>query len=160
MIKTDRLTIYPLNWQDLKLLIDNTREFEKKYNCKYDATPLTGIYFSILRNQIEITKKEEFFEFNTFWLVIHNDIVIGAACFKGIKDDSVEIGYGLGEKYTGQGFMTETVKAMCEFAFKKVNNIIAFCDKDNAKSINLLKRVGFEFIEEQEELLFKLKKES
>lgn len=158
MINTDRLTLYPLNHKELKLLTNNLSEFEHKFNWKYAATPIEGIYLSILRNQIDRTKNEEFFEFNTFWLVIYNNVIIGATCFKGIKDNSVEIGYGLGEKYEGQGFMTEAVKALCHFAFSKVENIIAFCDKDNIKSIKLLERVGFKFIEEQEELLYEFKK--
>lgn len=58
---------------------------------------------------------------------------------------SVETGYWIRKKYTGQGFITEATNAITQYAFKqlKVNRIALTCDPDNIKSKNIAERLHF-----------------
>lgn len=68
------------------------------------------------------TASTETHEWFTYWLIIHKatNIGIGLVGFKGVPDasGSVEIGYGLNEKYRGNGYMSEAVKALVQWAFQ------------------------------------------
>lgn len=49
--------------------------------------------------------------------------------------------------------MTETVKALCDFAFSRgVSEVIAETERDNIASQNVLKRCGFEIYKQGETL--------
>ena len=55
------------------------------------------------------------------------------------------LGYSLGVKYTGKGYMTEAVNLMLRFAFKdlKLHRVEANVQPENLPSIAVLKRCGF-----------------
>jgi len=55
------------------------------------------------------------------------------------------LGYSLGVNYTGQGYMTEAVALVLQFAFKdlKLHRIEANVQPENKASIAVLKRCGF-----------------
>ena len=61
------------------------------------------------------------------------------------ENGEVEIGYGLGKEFEHNGYMTETVKALSNWALEqsKVKNIIAETDINGYASQNILKRCGF-----------------
>ncbi|MDR1437065.1 MAG: GNAT family N-acetyltransferase [Candidatus Symbiothrix sp.] len=71
---------------------------------------------------------------------------MGRACFKGEPDENhqVEIGYGTDEKFRNRGYMTEAVKAMCEWAFSQpgVEAVIAETAPDNQASHRVLEKCG------------------
>lgn len=56
-----------------------------------------------------------------------------------------EIGYWLDTRYSGQGYMTEAVKGISDFAFNelKAKRVEIRCDTLNAKSIAIPNRLGF-----------------
>ena len=55
------------------------------------------------------------------------------------------LGYSLGVKYTGQGYMTEAVELILRFAFNdlKLHRVEANVQPENTPSIAVLKRAGF-----------------
>ena len=57
-----------------------------------------------------------------------------------------QIGYWIGERFAGQGYMSEAVGLVCEFAFARsgLHRLEAACIPDNGRSIRLLERNGFE----------------
>ena len=57
-----------------------------------------------------------------------------------------EIGYDLEPTCWGQGIMTETLRAVFEYGFKKMglNRIQAIIDSKNVKSMKLIDRLGFQ----------------
>jgi RimJ/RimL family protein N-acetyltransferase len=57
-----------------------------------------------------------------------------------------EVGYWLTEDAVGFGFATEAVAAVCIKAFElaQVQRIQGMCDFDNASSVKLLERLGFQ----------------
>ena len=83
------------------------------------------------------------------FFLIHKDdrVVVGSADFKDIPNENgeVEIGYGLGKEFERNGYMTEAVKAMCEWALKQngVTSVIAETDLEGLASQKILERCGF-----------------
>lgn len=59
---------------------------------------------------------------------------------------SFSMGYWLRTSATGQGFMTEAVQLVTNFAFEtfKARRVAIFCDEQNTASASVAKRVGFE----------------
>lgn len=149
-LETKRLQIIALTANQLDMLINNIIELEKNINCKYDAEPIEGEFKQILQMQLEATKQDESnYMWHSFWIIIRkaDRKAIGLIDFKDIpnKENQVEIGYGLGKQYEKQGYMTETVEKLCDWALKKdnVKHIIAETELDGYASQNVLKRCGF-----------------
>ena len=76
--------------------------------------------------------------------------LIGNAGFKGKPgaDGTVEIGYSILEPYQRNGYATEAVRSLIEWAFSvgDVNCIIAETLPDLLASIRVLEKNGFRFI--------------
>jgi RimJ/RimL family protein N-acetyltransferase len=57
----------------------------------------------------------------TYWLIVVKEASVGAGFigFKGLPnaEGETEIGYGLAPEYQGKGYMTEAVRALCDWAF-------------------------------------------
>lgn len=70
--------------------------------------------------------------------------VIGCIALREV-DLEYEIAYWLGKKYRGQGIMTEALKLLLDFAFKKLKLHRVWCDvfSDNLASQKLLKKMEF-----------------
>ena len=60
-----------------------------------------------------------------------------------------ELGYRLIPRYWGKGYGTESAKAWLKIAFDKFNasEVIAMTDIQHSASINILKKIGFQYIE-------------
>ena len=56
-----------------------------------------------------------------------------------------EIGYWCRTKFVGQGYITEAVNGITDFAFKhlKANRVAIYCDANNMRSASVAKRCGF-----------------
>jgi len=74
------------------------------------------------------------------------------------ENGEVEIGYGLGKEFEHNGYMTEAVKAMCEWALKQncVINVIAETELEGLASQKILERCGFKKDKEGETLWWSL----
>ncbi len=71
---------------------------------------------------------------------------IGDVGFKGpAQNGMVEIGYGINEQYQGQGYATEGVKAVCDWALRQndVQAVEAETEPNNKASQNVLNKLGF-----------------
>jgi RimJ/RimL family protein N-acetyltransferase len=93
----------------------------------------------------------------TYWLIVVRKFHFGAGLvgFKGSPDQhgEVEIGYGIDPDYQGQGYMTEAVTTMMDWAFqdKACNSIVAIdVQKPNIASRRVLEKVGMTVYEESE----------
>lgn len=149
-INTDRLDLIPLKAEHLRLLIENLSSFETQFNCKYQAEPLKDFFLEIIRSQLLITEKDpENYVWHSFWLMLRKSdrVVVGLIDFKDVPNEQgeVEIGYGLGKLFEHNGYMTETVKAICNWAKKQngVSHVIAETDIDGYASQRILQRCGF-----------------
>ena len=163
MIETDRLYLVPLTAQQLRLWVEDIPVLEKELNCHYCAEPMADIFLDIVKGQLDITKKDAAnYLYHTFWFLIRKTdrVVVGSADFKDIPEENkeVEIGYGLGKEFEHNGYMTEAVKAMCDWAITQDNicHIIAETDIDSPRSQSILKRCGFSKYKQDETVWWRL----
>ena len=79
--------------------------------------------------------------------IVKDEAVIGGIGLMNIKDHKLELGYWLNEKYWGKGIMTNVVKLMVEYGFKKfkVRRIYAGALTPNVGSRRVLEKAGFTF---------------
>ncbi len=72
----------------------------------------------------------------------------------------VEIGYTTEEAYRGQGYMTEAVAALCDYALLRddVYGIIAGVMDDNPASSRVLEKCGFQLTDHSETLHLQVRK--
>lgn len=163
-IQTERLELIPLTPHQLKLWIENIPMLEDELDCSYKAEPMEGFFLDVVKGQLKATEKDiENYLWHSFWFLIckSDRVVVGSADFKDIPNEKgeVEIGYGLGKAYESNGYMTEAVKAMCEWALKQksVSTIIAETDLDGFSSQRILERCGFKKDKQAETLWWKLR---
>lgn len=71
---------------------------------------------------------------------------LGYVQFVPMDDGNWEIGYHIAEKYTGNGYATEAVRAFLPYMARKysVTEIHGICLAENVASICVLKKCGFE----------------
>ncbi len=96
-----------------------------------------------LQERIENFKQEKSFEF----YLKHEDKIIGSVGFVEIdkKNQKGEIGYWIDSKYSGKGYVTQSVQTCIEYGFTKLmlNKIIIRCADNNISSAAVAHRLGF-----------------
>lgn len=149
-IETERLIIIALTPRQLELWVHNISKLETELKCSYQAEPMEGIFKEIVSGQVKKAREDSSnYMWHSFWFIIRKSdhIIVGSADFKDIPDENgeVEIGYGLGKDFEHNGYMTETVQAMCSWAMKQkgVKHIIAETELNGLASQRILKRNGF-----------------
>ena len=162
-IQTERLELIPLTPQQLRLWIEDITRLELELNGIYQAEPMEGFFLNIVKGQLKITEMDpENYLWNTFWLMIRKTdrVVVGSADFKYLPDEReyTEIGYGLGKQFEHNGYMTEAVDAMCQWALEQdgVSHIIAETESDNLASQRILERCGFKQYKKADTIWWKL----
>ncbi len=150
IIETERLSIIPLKIDELELFLNDMEKFEERFQVKYEGEVIEGFLRKIQECQLLKMKSDSGnYIWHTFWLINRklDNIIVGSISFKDIPNinNEVEIGYGLGENHRHNGYMTETVKGICDWALSKesINTIIAETEKENIASQNLLIKNGF-----------------
>jgi RimJ/RimL family protein N-acetyltransferase len=157
LIETERLCLIPLTAGQLRLWLEDVQTLENELNCTYRAEPLEGLFKNIVSGQLDKTGNDaDNYLFHSFWFIIRKTdrVVVGSCDFKDVPNENgeVEIGYGLGKEYEGAGYMTEAIKAFCEWAMarKEISQVVAETETNNPKSENVLKRAGFTLYEQND----------
>lgn len=125
-----------------RLIKTNTQFLRKWLGFAWKKNTFDKSYQKCCKSS-QLWKKLKEADYNIF---LKNGELIGQINMKNIdyKTASSEIGYYMGEKYTGKGYMTEAVFALESEFFKRGINRIQICvDKDNTASINVAKRCGY-----------------
>ena len=134
-LKTHRLRIVPLSTEKLEALLKEPQADE------HMATALREMY-----NGCAANPKACFWYTNWQIYLLSDDTLIGSLCFKGSPiNGSVEIGYGIDEKYRNQGYAAEAVRSISDWAFTnpEVYFVLAETDWYNLASIRVLEKTGF-----------------
>ena len=75
------------------------------------------------------------------------DSIIGTCTLASLnlKNRRAELGYALAQSYWGQGYITEMLRVLLQFAFSEMqlHRLTADTDPNNQPSIRLLERLGF-----------------
>ena len=133
MIETERLIIFPSSREQLESYIASEQDQEMK-----------KAYTEMLEGCIEHPDQWDWY---AMWMIeLKNGTHIGDLCFKGLDAGGTpEIGYGILEKYQGQGYASEAVKAACAWAFQNpaVKAVEAETEPGNKASQRVLEKCGF-----------------
>jgi RimJ/RimL family protein N-acetyltransferase len=145
-----RLTIYPLSLRHLGLLLKGMRFLEEALRLAPSGCDLGKDVHEAMEALYENACKHpaEYLWF-TNWQLIERarNTAIGSVCFMGAPNEQgeVEIGYALNLDFRGQGYMSEAVCAVTDWALRQrgVSAVLAKTDKENIKSAGVLVRAGF-----------------
>lgn len=141
---SERLLLNQFQEKDTKDFFKNVTsqpETTKYLSWEYHRTP------TITNDMIK--KSMEFYSHKNYYnwcirLKEENYVVIGAIELSFVDDKTLSVGYCLSPKYWHNGYMTEALKLVIQYA-KELNcrNIVAECCIENEASIKILKNVGF-----------------
>ena len=133
MIETNRLKIYAASKEQMEAFI-----------AIQNVSVLKEAFTEMLNGCLA---RPDQWEWYAIWMIeLKDGTHIGELCFKGLDSNGIaEIGYGISEKYQNNGYATEAVKAVLEWAFNHpdVTAIEAETDSENAASKRVLEKCGF-----------------
>ena len=148
-INTPRLQLIPLTMEQLARLIEDTDRLEEELNLPIShemlADPVpraVGIKLGKMRE----TNPDEH-HWLTYWLIVIKEEQIGAglAGYKSLPNDKghVEIGYGIDPAFQSNGYMTEAVRALIDWAFEQPGcKAVTATTVTNPASNRVLEKVG------------------
>lgn len=156
-IETERLVLFPYTRENLALFNADLAAFEREYDVKYRGEELDHLLTAYLKKlEDEIAEDPEHYLFFTEFLIVlkESDQIIGSIDFKYVPRDGVtEIGYGLNPNFEGRGYMSEALRAFLDLGRSLgIKKVLADTLPDNIRSQNVLKRCGFRFLREEENL--------
>jgi RimJ/RimL family protein N-acetyltransferase len=152
ILETERLKIMPLNYEQAEMFTHLDSRLEDSLELERAERELT-LHF---RNAVKkytlswIKEDPENYLFSTIWVIVEKESnsIAGDIGFKRKADSNgyIELGYSTQPRFRVQGFMTEAIGAMVEWAFThpEVKAVIAETHKENIPSIKALKKNGFE----------------
>lgn len=162
-IATERLELLPLTPLQLGMWVENLTALAEDLHVTYEAEPMKGFFPQVVRGQQRSAEADpENYLWYTFWFLIRkcDRTVIGSVVFKTVPNQNgeVELGYGLGNAFEHEGYMTEAVKALCDWALKQdaVKAVVAETDLTGVASQRLLERCGFEKTDQGETIWWRL----
>jgi len=151
-IETERLLLRCIDHSDREFIFE---EFQNDFINQYlfDAEPMTDIREA--DSLIDFFNMKESRNQNR-WVLINklDNTRMGTCGFHHWErgKNKVEIGFELMRQYNGQGYVTEAVEAIIEFAriVMKADTIVAFVYVDNSKCKKLLEKFGFTIVGKEE----------
>jgi ribosomal-protein-alanine N-acetyltransferase len=132
--------------EDEPLTIDDVRD-EIQFDLSLAKQPL-GQWFG--RPSIFLKSENRYIGFCPFMprLCTPEELSLYGRMGSGHSDNPIEaeIGWALSMRYRGKGYATEAAKALVEYGFTelKLRRIVAFTERDNVASINVMKRIGMQ----------------
>src|SRR5258707_116829 len=99
-----------------------------------------------LKRYVEDLRSDQAYPF--FLLRKSDNAIVGGLTLANIRRGVAQagsLGYWMGERYAGHGYMTAAVRALIPFAFRslRLHRLEAACIPTNVASIRLLERTGF-----------------
>jgi [ribosomal protein S5]-alanine N-acetyltransferase len=150
IIETGRLLLMALDREHLALCLTDLPRLEADYDLKIAK----DVFSDETRQAIGIKTTRmllvdtELHPWYTYFLIMRKEDrrVMGVCGFKGAPTalGSVELGYSIHPDFRNQGYMTEAVVALVDWAFKhdECSRIIAETLKDNLPSQRVLQKAG------------------
>jgi len=161
MVETSRLTIIPLNYEQLELYMQSEGKLEKEFRLTITgrtvAPDIKERVLDLILPKVKAAIADEYL-FYTFWIVIEktSKIIVAELGFKGEpnKKEEIEIGYGTMHEQRRKGYMTEAIGGMIDWAKQRatIKYILAETDENNLASIKVLKKNKFRFFDRREKM--------
>lgn len=135
--------IRPDEAKALYALVNANRAYLREWLDWVDAQTGPEVSKGNIQGRIERAEAGEALDLGVY----EGDKLIGSMGFISIKKKSrrAEIGYWLAEDYEGKGIMTDCVRALVSYGFKKLqlHRIEIHCSTNNQKSFAIPERLGF-----------------
>ena len=153
ILSTPRLTLINCDEAILRKILEGDSALAAYLNItvteKWNEFGTPSFQFSLDRLKEDATSVQWW----TYLIILKTEnLLVGDGGYKGPPDDHgvVEIGYEIGESFRKNGYAREATKALIDHAFSKpgVKGIRAHTLAEENASNKLLRREGFEFIEE------------
>lgn len=154
--ESSRLLLSPLRFQELNELITNNEISNEKFdftNLELSSTQRRAINIKMDKMRKVNIENHDWY---TYWIIINkcNLNVMGLVGFKGLNEQGeAEVGYGISKKFEGNGYMTEAVGVLVNWAFENDKcNVITATNvlSTNLGSQRVLTKNGFKKIDESE----------
>ncbi len=162
-ITTRRLRLLALTAGQLRLYLVEPGQLERELSLKPSLAPADAPRRRAIRLKLPAASRasEASWLWRTYWLIVAGDAGVGLAGFKGPPDDAgrVEIGYGIEDGHRRQGYATEAVGALVDWALAKpaCRAVTARTHPANEASIAVLRKVGFQLSgADERELLWQI----
>lgn len=151
MIETTRLHIQPLSYAQLLKYIQNDQSLERELQLNDSTRSISPELKEALEQTIlpNVARPGHDYLYSTLWTIIDRatNQMVADLCFVGEPDamGQIEIGFGTYEQHQGQGYMSEAVGGMVEWAKVQpaVKCIYAETAEDNFASMSVLQKNGF-----------------
>ena len=142
----------PADWRNWRNLREQSRDFLTPWEPTWPDNAMTYSYFcGLLRRQWRDWRQAKAYAFQIFLNGTDGKAgaLVGGITLNDIQRNIAQkgtLGYWMGETYAGQGYMTEAVQLVCDFAFQtlRLHRVEASCLPHNERSKALLRRLGFE----------------
>ncbi|BFG70985.1 GNAT family N-acetyltransferase [Sediminibacterium sp. KACHI17] len=151
MLETNRLVIKPLTLDQLIKYIRCDGSLEEELNLNPTSRTISEELKEALEQTIvpNVADTSKNYLYSTLWTAISkkDNKMIGDLCIVGEPNEKgeIEIGYGTYDEFQGNGYMTEMVSAIIEWAKMQnaVKSITASTNKENEASFKVLLRNNF-----------------
>lgn len=150
-IETDRVLIRaPLveDYESWSTVRRASQSFLKPWEPTWPTDDLTKAAF---RRRLRRYRRDQLADQSyAFFMISHTTgEVVGGLTFSNVRrgvTQAATLGYWMGERFAGRGYMSEAVRAMLPFAFNTLmlHRVEAACLPSNEASIRLLEKVGFQ----------------
>jgi [ribosomal protein S5]-alanine N-acetyltransferase len=161
-LQTERLLLYPMNMEHLRLALNQPVELGKNLSITVSED-----VFSEESRQAMMIKLARMAHIDsnlhpwyTYFLIVlaENRCAVGVCGFKGAPTlaGAAEVGYAMHPGYRNKGYMTETVRALVEWAFTQDNchRVTAETLRDNFASQRVLQKAGMTLERGTENMLY------
>jgi ribosomal-protein-alanine N-acetyltransferase len=154
-IDTPRLRLLALPLAQLRLCLDDLPALEAELGMSISQGVFSLRVQRAIGMKIDKMQKAEpaRHDWFTYWLIVvkRENLGAGLAGFKGYPDAAgkSEIGYGLDPAYQGQGYMSEAVRALVDWALQHPDcKAVTATGVTNPVSRRLLEKLGARLVEE------------
>lgn len=145
-ITTDRLSLRAISHNDLDAIYEIFSNPEVMRYWSTPPLPHKQAASDLITEILESFERRQSLKWG-ITLPSANVIVGTATLFQpDFGNHRVELGYALGRKYWGQGYMGEALEAVLDYAFfeLEMHRIEADVDPRNTSSVRMLERLGFQ----------------
>jgi RimJ/RimL family protein N-acetyltransferase len=160
-LHTPRLHLLALTLHQLELCLDDLPALEAELGFLIAREIIDGNLIRALGMKIVRMEKLplEKHPWQTYWLIVlrprslENIVGAGFVGFKGYlnAEGETEIGYGIAPQYQGKGYMTEAVRALCDWAFEHPGcRAVTATTAVNPASDRVLEKVGAVIVAQDE----------
>ncbi|MBI4275892.1 MAG: GNAT family N-acetyltransferase [Rhizobiales bacterium] len=142
VLETKRLTLRAPRLEDVKAMAQLANDKRIAENTRRIPHPYSPSDAEDFISGVNVPKGE-----TAFLIMLRDETIIGACGLAFHEEEAPEIGYWLGVKFWGNGYATEAVRAVIDYAFTDLDHeaLQAGTRVTNPASRRILEKCGFQW---------------